>query len=73
MTNLQSFPLRVKTPEASRFTGVSASTLTKYRVFGGGPEFIKIGRSVYYETTTLNAWVAKHRRISTSDWGLAAA
>lgn len=58
---------RLKTADAAIYCGSSKSTLEKLRIFGGGPVFIKIGRSVVYDTTDLDAWLASHRRRSTSE------
>jgi len=50
------------TDEASRYVqaifGVrcKASTLKKMRSTGGGPEFRRFGRDVFYERTALDAW-----------------
>ena len=38
--------------EAARYIGVAVSTLAKMRCWGGGPEFLKLGRKVAYERTT---------------------
>ena len=46
--------------------------LNKLRVYGGGPEYVKLGHSVLYEIEALEGWIAKHRRTSTSDRGEAA-
>jgi hypothetical protein len=62
----------VKTKGATKIIPLSESQLNKLRVFGGGPEYVKIGRSVFYEIEALEAWIAKHRRRSTSDAGEAA-
>jgi predicted DNA-binding transcriptional regulator AlpA len=56
----------VKTPEAAEFVRLSTSQLNKLRVFGNGPEFVKLGRSVLYEVEALESWIAKNRRSSTS-------
>lgn len=58
----------VRTPKAAQITGLSASQLNKLRVYGGGPEFIKLGHSVFYETAALEAWLALHRRRSTAEY-----
>jgi predicted DNA-binding transcriptional regulator AlpA len=58
----------VKTPKASEILGLSASQLAKLRVYGGGPEFIKLGASVLYEIDELEAWLASHRRRSTAEY-----
>jgi predicted DNA-binding transcriptional regulator AlpA len=60
---------RLSAPEAAQYLGISASTLSKYRVFGGGPAFFKLGRRVVYSTRDLDAWVGTRRRVSTSDRG----
>jgi hypothetical protein len=60
-------PRLVNTKGATKIIPVSESQLNKLRVYGNGPEFIKIGRSVFYEIEALEAWIAKHRRRSTSD------
>lgn len=54
---------RLKTPEASEYIFVvhgvntAAKTLEKLRVIGGGPEFVKFGRAVFYQRDALDAWV----------------
>ena len=37
---------RLSVREAAQYLGLSASTLNKLRVFGGGPTFLKLGRRV---------------------------
>lgn len=61
--------LRLSVEAAAHYTGISASTLNKLRVFGGGPVFLKLGRRVVYDPTDLDAWLAERRRRSTSDAG----
>jgi hypothetical protein len=63
---------RLNVEAAARYVGVSASTLNKLRVFGGGPVFIKLGRRVVYDPADLDAWLTTGRRRSTSDSGQAA-
>jgi hypothetical protein len=52
---------------AARYTGTSASFLNKRRVFGGGPQYLKLGRKVLYDQGDLDAWMAAHKRQSTSE------
>ena len=66
---MQTNPIRLTVQAASRHVGLSASTLNKLRVFGGGPVFLKLGRRVVYDETDLDAWLAMKRRRSTSDNG----
>lgn len=55
--------------EAAAYTGISASTLNKLRVFGGGSVYTKCGRRVVYSAADLDAWLSTKRRSSTSDAG----
>ena len=58
---------RLSVEGAATYTGISASTLNKLRVFGGGPAYLKLGRRVVYALPDLDAWLATKRRRSTSD------
>lgn len=55
------------TSEAARYLGVGKSTLEKRRLTGGGPVYAKLGRTVIYIISDLDAWVASRRRRSTSE------
>jgi hypothetical protein len=57
----------VTTKEAAKIVRLSESQLNKLRIFGGGPEFVKLSARVFYETDALEAWIAGNRRRSTSD------
>ena len=57
---------RLSVKEAAWHTGLSCSTLNKYRCSGQGPRFAKIGRRVLYDIADLDAWLAKHLKTSTS-------
>jgi len=60
---------KVNAPEAAQCLGIRASTLSKLRVFGGGPKFHKLGRRVVYDIRDLDGWFEARRRSSTSDTG----
>ena len=60
---------RFNVDEAATYIGLSASTLNKLRVFGGGPVFLKLGRRVAYDLADLDRWLDSKRRLSTSDTG----
>lgn len=60
---------KLRTGEAATYTGLSASTLNKLRVFGGGPVYLRIGRRVVYDLCALDAWLSTKRRTSTSEPG----
>jgi predicted DNA-binding transcriptional regulator AlpA len=56
----------VRTPEAAEYCGIGESTLEKYRVYGGGPTYLKAGRTVLYDVDDIDRWLASLRRKSTS-------
>ena len=58
---------RLRTADAATYCGLSASTLNKMRVFGGGPKYLKLGRTVRYDLADLDSWLATKRRASTSE------
>jgi excisionase family DNA binding protein len=63
----------LSTEQAATHCGLSPKTLEKLRITGGGPSFVKLGRSVRYDLSDLDAWIASNRRASTSDTGGGAA
>jgi Helix-turn-helix domain len=52
--------------EAARLLKVSMSWLAKARMHGNGPPFLKIGRSIRYNETSLQQWMDSMQRLSTS-------
>lgn len=55
----------IRTKQAADYLGLSKSTLDKLRCFSGGPRFYKLGRSVIYDVTDLDAWKAERARTTT--------
>ena len=55
--------------QAAKRLGVGDKCLQAWRVKGGGPVFLKVGRLVRYTQTDLDAWLSTRRRESTSDTG----
>ncbi|GAA0547909.1 putative DNA-binding transcriptional regulator AlpA [Rhizomicrobium palustre] len=55
--------------DAAVMLGLSESTLAKMRLSGGGPEYLKLGRSIRYTRKSIDAWVTARARRSTSDTG----
>jgi predicted DNA-binding transcriptional regulator AlpA len=51
--------------EAARYCGLSASTFAKYRLYGGGPSFIKLGSRCLYDPIDLDTWIDAHRQPAT--------
>ena len=69
--NLAGFPPRyLRTPEASRFVGLSIRTLEKHRIYGTGPRYSKLGGRVVYRLEDLQAWADRGVKASTSDPGV---
>jgi predicted DNA-binding transcriptional regulator AlpA len=73
MTNLtvshqHSQPQRrlLDTHGAAYYLGLGKSTLDKFRVVGGGPRYVKVGRRVLYDPADCDAWVATRKQNSTS-------
>jgi hypothetical protein len=62
-------PCRLLPPSDAgrRLGGTATQTLAKWRVYGTGPEFVKIGKRVFYEESALDAYIAERRRRSTSE------
>jgi len=58
---------------AAGYVHKKKSTMDRLRCTGDGPAYFKVGGRVLYHLDDLDAYVRKHRRISTSDPGLAAA
>ena len=57
------------TDEAARHVRLSPRTLERYRVTGEGPEYLKVGRRVFYRLSALDEWLGGKWRRSTSDPG----
>jgi hypothetical protein len=47
--------------DAARYIAMSVHYLRQRRVHGGGPSFLRFGRSIRYELRDLEAWLAGHR------------
>jgi predicted DNA-binding transcriptional regulator AlpA len=58
--------------EAARFLAFSVRSLQGWRYRGGGPRFVKIGRTVRYRRRDLQAWAEAQIRVSTADPGASA-
>jgi len=52
--------------EAAVQLNLSVRTLQQWRVRGIGPAYIKLGRAVRYNATTLETWVADQVRTNTA-------
>ena len=64
----QSDPL-LTTRESAKYLNVSKSYLDKLRVYGGGPEFLRLSkRKILYRRSALNRWAHERRFNSTSEY-----
>jgi predicted DNA-binding transcriptional regulator AlpA len=54
--------------EAAEFLQLSESWMNKARIYGDGPRFIKMGRSVRYSLHALEEFKRAHSRGSTSEY-----
>lgn len=59
---------RLRPKTAASYLGISESNLAKRRMRGDPPPFLKLGRSVAYEVTDLDAFLASSRYNSTSEY-----
>ena len=60
-------PRVLHTAPAADYIGKTESTLEKWRVTGGGPPFIKSGRTIVYDIRDLDDWLDERRFRSTSE------
>ena len=56
------------TKQAAEVLNLTASTLNKWRVHGGGPQFVKLGRRVFYRKTSLDSFVSLKAHLHTSEY-----
>jgi predicted DNA-binding transcriptional regulator AlpA len=55
--------------QAADFLNINHRTLQAWRLRGGGPRFVKVGRLVRYRTRDLNDWIDGRAVDSTSAAG----
>jgi excisionase family DNA binding protein len=64
-------PISITTPfntrEAADYLGVRSGTLEAWRIRGGGPLFIKMGRSIRYRLEDLQRFIEENIKSSTSE------
>ena len=55
----QNFTLRIAVPPrgAARYLGLAVSTLNKWRCYGTGPKYLKLGRAVRYTKDELDLFL----------------
>ncbi|MGJ0391177.1 MAG: helix-turn-helix transcriptional regulator [Methylocystis sp.] len=52
---------------AAEILQISRRTLQAWRVKGGGPRYVRVGRAVRYSITDLNSWIDARKASSTSE------
>lgn len=55
------------TAEAAHYLGLATTTLNKWRIYGHGPRFVKLGRAVRYRKDDLDRYLADRTKRSTSE------
>jgi predicted DNA-binding transcriptional regulator AlpA len=60
-------PHLISTPELAAQLGLAEITLRKWRVYGSGPRFVRLGGSVRYRAEDIDAWLASRVANSTSE------
>ena len=53
--------------ETAAYVSLSASTLNRLRVSGGGPRYAKLAGKVLYDVCDLDQWIEDSKRGSTSE------
>jgi excisionase family DNA binding protein len=56
----------MRTREAADYLAIPVSTLTKMRLTGTGPLYVKAGRTVVYRKSDIDAWLEGRLRRSTA-------
>lgn len=55
--------------EAARYVSLSVSSLAKFRVYGGGPKYVRLSpRSIRYRKSDLDEWVAARMHANTTEY-----
>ncbi len=68
MNHTENQKRRLRTADAAAYCGSTKSTFEKYRLTAEGPEYLKLGRIVVYDSEDLDRWMAERRFRSTSDY-----
>ena len=59
--------MRLTVQKAAEYVGLSQHTLNQMRSGGRGPRFLKLGRSIRYDTRDLDIWLDRNKRRSTNE------
>jgi hypothetical protein len=53
-------PAVLREQDAARYIGLSRAYLKKARLFGRGPNFVRIQRAIAYRVVDLDRWLESH-------------
>ncbi|MBC7282636.1 helix-turn-helix domain-containing protein [Hoeflea sp.] len=59
-------PLLTET-QVAKFLNLSTRTMQAWRIKGGGPRFLKLGRAIRYRTADLHEWLETRAVAHTSE------
>jgi predicted DNA-binding transcriptional regulator AlpA len=57
----------MRVQQAAEYCGLSKSFLNKARCYGGGPAFMRLGRSIVYSSADLDSWLASQKQQPAND------
>lgn len=66
-TSLSVQPKYLRPCDAAKYLSVAEKTLAQWRWKGGGPPFMRRGRTIIYAITDLDAWFDAHKQSNTSE------
>jgi excisionase family DNA binding protein len=55
--------------EVAELLGIAERSMESWRLRGGGPRYVRVGRLIRYRHTDVSAWLAARERSSTSEPG----
>ena len=63
---METTPRLLRTRDAARYCGLAKSTLEKLRCYGGGPQFTRRGKAVFYPIESLDEYLASLPRFNST-------
>lgn len=57
----------IDAPSVARYLGKSVATVAQLRYLGTGPKFLRVGRSIRYRASDVEAWLHENTHTSTTD------
>ena len=59
-SDLPACHVMLTTREAADYLGLAPATLNKWRCYGTGPSFVRLGRAIRYRRDDLSAFLSRH-------------